>query len=85
MTEGAVLMHIRIDPRSSLSISDQIATGIRHAIEIKDMEAGESLPSIHDITLELRVAPTFVREALKKLEAEGLIASTAGAEPYTVR
>jgi DNA-binding transcriptional regulator YhcF (GntR family) len=77
-------VHIEIDERSTQPLSIQIAAGIRRALARKDLVEGDLLPSVRATTLELRVNPNVVREALLQLEKEGLVVYAGRTGEYTV-
>jgi DNA-binding GntR family transcriptional regulator len=57
-----------------LSKSDVVAQGIRELIHSGELAPGDLLRQ-RDLAKRFRVSPTPVREALRKLEAEGFIAT----------
>lgn len=57
-----------------LSKSDVVAQGIRELIRSGELAPGDVLRQ-RDLAKRFRVSPTPVREALRKLEAEGFIAT----------
>jgi GntR family transcriptional regulator len=77
-------MHLEIDERSTQPLADQIAAGVRRALARNDLDEGELLPSVREMTLELRVNPNAVRDALLQLEKEGLVVSAGRTGEYKV-
>jgi DNA-binding GntR family transcriptional regulator len=61
------------DQGTSTTTADAVYGALRHGILHGDLEPGERLRS-DALATELRVSRTPVREALRKLEAEGLVA-----------
>lgn len=55
------------------TLAEQIEAYIRNLIVSRQLGEGESLPSSIDLSLEFGVSRSIVREALKSLQAEGLI------------
>lgn len=60
------------------TLAEQIEEHIRELIVSDKMEAGEVLPSSIDLAAEFGVSRTIVREAMKSLQAKGLIEITNG-------
>ena len=79
-----VNVHIEIDERSTQPLSDQIAAGLRRALARQDLVEDELRLSVRAITLELRVNPNAVRDALLQLEKEGLVMSAGRTGEYRV-
>ena len=77
-------MHLEIDERSTQPLADQIAAGVRRALARNDLVEGELLPSVRELTLQLRVNPNAVRDALLQLEKEGVVVSAGRTGEYKV-
>lgn len=58
--------------QNNVPLSDQAYTVIRDAIAVGDIKPGERLTE-RDLAAQLNVSPTPVREALRRLEQEGLV------------
>jgi GntR family transcriptional regulator len=69
---------VKIDPGSHVPIYLQIAAGIRAAVAAEVYRPGESLPSLRDMALELKVNPNTVQRAYDQLDREGLIYAQRG-------
>lgn len=59
--------------RSSIPLFLQVASSIRRRIELGIWPAGVKIPSLDDLAQEFSVARTTARQAVSKLEEEGLI------------
>jgi GntR family transcriptional repressor for pyruvate dehydrogenase complex len=66
-------------PVSAGRISDDIVEQIKHAIQDGRLAPGDQLPSERDLTKQLGVSRVSVRDALRMLEAHGLIEVRVGA------
>jgi GntR family transcriptional regulator len=66
------------------NLSDQVAGVIRDRIRSGQYQPKQSLPSIADLALELGVGRTSLREALSRLESQGLIEIHHGKGIYVV-
>lgn len=69
---------MRIDPRSHVPIYLQIADEVRAAVSAGVYRAGEVLPSLRALAIELQVNPNTVQRAYDELEREGLVYSQRG-------
>lgn len=67
-----------IDARSGVPIYVQLVAGVRRALEIGTLGAGERLPTVRVLARELAVAPNTVVKAYNELQREGLIESRPG-------
>ena len=70
---------MKIDPKSSASLSAQIAEAIRNAIVSGDMNVDERLPSETELAEQFDVSRQTIREGLKRLAAQSLIRTQRGA------
>ncbi len=69
---------VRIDPSSHVPIYLQIADEIRAAVAAGIYRAGEVLPSLRAMAVEVQVNPNTVQRAYDELEREGLIFAQRG-------
>ncbi len=72
------LKSLRIDRKSGLSTSIQIENFLREQIISREVLPGEKLPTTSEITGKVKVSPQTVRQAISRLEKEGLVSSTPG-------
>ena len=75
-------MHDEIDPRSPVPLYEQIAARIRVAIAAEEYRAGDTLPSVRQLSSMLRVNPATVVQAYRDLEREGFVEMRHGAGTY---
>ncbi len=73
-----------IDPRSALPVYEQIKRQIRILIASSRLGDGSRLPSIRELSLELKVNPNTVAKAYGQLENEGFLTSRAGAGFFAI-
>lgn len=73
-----------IDPKSNTPIYRQIVDQIRDAIDAGVYRAGEALPSLRVLAVEIRVNPNTVQHAYEELEREGVIESRRGIGVFVV-
>ena len=67
-----------IDRKLSSSLTDQVVTGIRAAIESGAYADGGTLPSIRDLAAGLGVSEIVIRSGYARLTEMGLVASRRG-------
>ena len=71
-------MILRIDTTSSTPVYAQIVDQVRRAIATGTLKGGDTLPSLRETALKLRVNPLTVGKAYKQLEQEGLVETRQG-------
>ncbi len=77
-------MDLRIDPHSHVPIFLQIVQGVRSAIASGALRAGDGLPSLRALGVQLIVNPNTVQKAYDALEREGLVATRRGVGVFVV-
>jgi len=71
-------MQIRLDTRSAVPLSHQMAQQIRRAVAAGQVGPGDRLPSVRDLAVDLLVNPNTVARVYRDLEAEGLLETRRG-------
>ncbi len=71
-------MWFKINQRSSVPLYKQIKDNIKNLIYKKEINDGETLPSIRQLANDIRVNPNTVSKAYKELEGEGIILARQG-------
>jgi GntR family transcriptional regulator len=69
---------LEVDLRSGVPIYVQLVEGVRHAMEVGTLQAGERLPTVRGLAGELAIAPNTVVKAYNELQRMGLIESRPG-------
>ena len=75
-------MHIQVDPKSAVSLSEQIAEGIRFAIATGRLEPGERLPGVRTLARDLLVNPNTVAKVYRDLERDGVLRTRTGSGAF---
>ena len=75
-------MFDQLDPRSPNPLYAQIAGTIRVAVAAGELESGQTLPSVRQLAMRLRVNPATVVQAYRDLEAEGFVEMRQGAGTF---
>lgn len=69
---------LRIDPRSSTPIYEQIEFGVKELILKGALKGGEKLPSVREMSSILTINPNTISKAYGELEREGIIETLRG-------
>ena len=76
---------MRVDPNSHVPVFQQIVDEVHAAIARGVFRAGEALPSVRVLALELGVNPNTVQRAFEALERSGVIESRRGVGMFVRR
>ena len=71
-------MHIRIEHESGVPIYVQIMDRIKHLVATGVLKPGNQLPTIRQLSVDLRVDPNTVVHAYRELDREGIISTQQG-------
>jgi Cof subfamily protein (haloacid dehalogenase superfamily) len=71
-------------PVTAQTIPDQVADQLRHLITTGKYKPGDRIPAERELAAQLGVGRPAVREALRELKAQGLLASGRGPQGTTV-
>jgi GntR family transcriptional regulator len=71
-----------IDPRSPTPLYEQIAARVRVAVASGDLGPGDALPSVRELSRQLRINPATVVQAYRQLESDGFVESRRGAGTF---
>lgn len=69
---------LKIDPRSSTPIYEQIELGIKELILKGALKANDKLPSVREMSTILTTNPNTISKAYGELEREGIIETLRG-------
>ena len=69
---------LKIDPRSSTPIYEQIELGIKELILKGALKANDKLPSVREMSTILTTNPNTISKAYSELEREGIIETLRG-------
>lgn len=69
---------LTVDPRSGVPIYLQIIEQIKRSIALGVLQAGEQLPTVKQLAIDLTVNPNTVARAYRELEREDVIETAAG-------
>lgn len=69
---------LHLDYRDTRPIYAQIVDGFRQQITAGVLMAGEKLPSVRELAVQLSINPNTIQRSYRQLEAEGWIATVPG-------
>jgi GntR family transcriptional regulator len=72
------MIAFRLDPKSGVPFYRQIIDQILAGIASASLEAGERLPTVRQLAVDLAVNPNTVVKAYKELEIRGVLATQQG-------
>jgi len=75
-------MWLHIDPSSGTPIYRQIVDQVRQAVASGVLRAGDRLPSVREMAVELAVNPNTIAKAYQELERDGVILTPRGKGSY---
>lgn len=75
-------MIFRVNASSGTPVYLQLMEQIRHAIETGAIQAGEQLPTMRKLAVELVINPNTVIRAYRELEREGILEVRHGAGAF---
>jgi len=71
-------MEIRLDLKSGVPFYRQIIEQIKFAMARGDLDAGDRLPTVRQLAVDLSVNPNTVVRAYRELEIEGVLETQQG-------
>ncbi len=75
-------MNYRIDPKSGVPFYRQIIEQVRFAMARGDLEAGDRLPTVRQLAVDLSVNPNTVTRAYREMEIEGTLVTQQGSGTF---
>lgn len=76
------MLEFQIDPKSGVPFYRQIIDQVKSAIATGLLEAGERLPTVRQLAVNLSVNPNTVSRAYTELELTGLVETQMGSGTY---
>ncbi|AQR91643.1 HTH-type transcriptional repressor YtrA [Clostridium saccharobutylicum] len=83
MTTGQEDM-LKVDPRSSTPIYEQIELGIKELILKGALQGGDKIPSVREMAGILTINPNTISKAYGELERDGIIETLRGKGTFVV-
>jgi GntR family transcriptional regulator len=78
-------MLVTLDPSDARPIYVQIMDEIRRAIVLGQSTAGDPVPSVRQLAVDLRVNPNTVSQAYRELEREGVVETRRGQGTFVAK
>jgi len=69
---------LTVDPRSGVPIYLQVIEQVKRSVAIGVLAAGEQLPTVKQLALDLTINPNTVAKAYRELERDGVIETSPG-------
>ena len=69
---------LTVDPRSGVPIYLQVIEQVKRSVALGILAAGEQLPTVKQLALDLTINPNTVAKAYRELERDGVIETAAG-------
>jgi GntR family transcriptional regulator len=67
-----------VDPRSGVPLYLQLIEQVKRAVALGSLAAGEQLPTVKSLALDLTINPNTVARAYRDLERDGVIETSPG-------
>ena len=74
----------RIDGMSRTPVYEQIIEQVEKLVSLGIMKAGDQLPSVRSLSIELSVNPNTIQKAYGELDAKGITASVPGKGSFVI-
>lgn len=75
-------MRFKIDPASAVPIYAQLVEQVKHALATRVLQPGDQLPSLRELSVQLRIGYLTVKRAYGELDALGITATEHGRGTY---
>jgi GntR family transcriptional regulator len=69
---------VTVDPRSGVPIYLQVIDQVKRSVALGVLAAGEQLPTVKQLALDLTINPNTVAKAYRELERDGVIETAPG-------
>ena len=69
---------LTVDPRSGVPIYLQVIEQVKRSVAIGILGAGEQLPTVKQLAVDLTINPNTVAKAYRELERDGVIETAPG-------
>jgi GntR family transcriptional regulator len=69
---------LTVDPRSGVPIYLQVIEQVKRSVAVGVLAAGEQLPTVKQLALDLTINPNTVAKAYRELERDGVIETAPG-------
>jgi GntR family transcriptional regulator len=69
---------LTVDPRSGVPIYQQIVEQVKRSVALGILQAGEQLPTVKQLALDLTINPNTVARAYRDLERDSVIETAPG-------
>lgn len=77
-------MRFRVNPSSSEPVYAQIVRQAREAVARGDLRAGDQLPTVRELAVDLVINPNTIAAAYREMERTGLVVTQRGRGTFVV-
>ena len=77
-------MFVHLNPNSGMPIYRQLGTQLRQRIASGELAAGAQLPSVRELSADLKINPLTVAKVFQLLEVDGLVETRRGLGTFVV-
>lgn len=75
-------MQFALDPKSGVPFYRQVIEQVKFGMARGDLQAGDQLPTVRQLAVELKINPNTVVRAYRQLELEGMLETQQGSGTY---
>jgi GntR family transcriptional regulator len=79
------VLDFRIDATSGLAPYAQLVQQVKQALRLGWLQAGDKLPTAHEVAAGVAINPNTVQKAYRELEREGLVVGRPGQGTFVQR
>lgn len=79
------MLDFRIDSASGLAPYAQLVQQVKQAMRLGWLQAGDKLPTAHEVATSVAINPNTVQKAYKELEYDGLVVGRPGQGTFVQR
>jgi GntR family transcriptional regulator len=79
------MLDLRIDAASGLAPYAQLVQQVKQALRLGWLQAGDKLPTAHEVAAGVAINPNTVQKAYRELEREGLVVGRPGQGTFVQR
>ena len=75
---GGIMLKFSVAFKSGIPIYEQVIFGIKKAIISGQLKPGDQMPSVREISKELRISPITIQKAISQLARDNLLETRVG-------
>lgn len=79
------MINIKVDYHCGIPVYKQVIEAISSAVQLGELDEGDKLPSIRELSAQLNINPNTVAKVYRELELTGIIESKAGSGSFVLQ